>query len=443
MSTNRTHLNRTTCASRLQLLALSGLLLSSVATAGVENSEPVERIIARVGAYPIMISELAAQVQLTAMQTGFQPQSESELREFHEEILRQLVNDKLFLVAAQQDTSLRVTEDEVQEELDRQIDQISSRFPDEQRFLDALSAEGMTLRDLRRKFYPEVESRILKDKFIGRKLSSISVSRQEVTEFYEKFRDSIPDQPAAVRLAHVLLPFTPSAETLDSVRTLANTVRKSATGGADFDALALQYSAPPGGDLGWIKRDDVTEEFGSAAFALQPGQISGVVKSDVGFHLIEVTGRSADSARVSQIFFPTLATAADTVRAHRFADSLKGAIQAGDISFAEAAKEYSTDDQTRRTEGELGWFAYEELPIEFVGAVTPELQADNIVGPLTSNYGLHLVRIIEKQDAQTISLENNYDQLRELARRHKADQLITDFIEERKKDTYVEIRPLY
>ncbi|MFQ5607879.1 MAG: SurA N-terminal domain-containing protein, partial [Candidatus Zixiibacteriota bacterium] len=239
--------------------------------AGVEDAEPIERIVARVGNYPILVSELATQVQLLAMQSGFQSQDPDEINRFQEEVLRQLVNEKLFLIAAQQDTTLKVSAEEVEQALDKQIEQISGRFPTEQSFLDALAADGFTLRELRRKFYPEVESRLLKDRFIARKLSSINISRQEAREFYNEFRDSIPDQPAGVRLAHILLEFSSSRETIDSVKKVAAAVRKEVIGGKDFDRLVALNSAQPAGDLGYVRREEITPEFGNAAFALQVG----------------------------------------------------------------------------------------------------------------------------------------------------------------------------
>lgn len=420
-------------------------LAAPVAKAGIDEAEPLERIVARVGAYPILISELAAQVQLIAMQSGFQPQSESELREFQENVLRQLVNEKLFLVAAQQDTTLSVTSQEIEEQLDSQISQISSRFATEQEFLDALAQEGLTLRELRRKFYQEVENRLLKDRFIQRKLSGISVSRQEVNEFYEQYKDSIPNQPAAVRLAHILISYASSSETLDSVRELAMTVRRRALAepsGTSFDELAGEFSAQPAGDLGYVKRSDVTREFGDAAFKLQPGDISGIVQTPVGLHLLKATERAGDSVRVSQIFFPVIATASDTTAALARVDSLKTQIGSGEISFAEAAKEYSSDDETRRSEGELGWYAFEELPVEFAGKVLPDQAVDELVGPILSSYGVHLVRILEKREEQVVSLENSFDQIREIARRRKTDVKIEEWIEQQKENTYVEIRPV-
>ncbi len=409
--------------------------------AGIENADPLEKIVARVGNYPILISELANQVQLLAMQTGFKPTSQSDVSKFQEEVLQQLVNEKLFLIAAQQDTTLRVTEQEITRDLDRQIEQISGRFPDEESFLQALSSEGLTVRELRRKFYPEIENRLLKDKFVSRKLTSISVSRQEVTEFFNEFRDSIPDQPASIRIAHILLRVDASGVTADSVRDVARRIRKKAVAGARFDDLIATFSAPGGGDLGFLRREEVTPEFASAAFALRVGDISGAVRTGVGYHIFKCMARTDDSINVKQIFFPVNATPDDTLRTLRKTDSLMQELRNG-APFAEVAKEFSTDDDTRRTEGELGWYALSDLPEEFKGVLTEESSVGDIVGPAESAFGFHIIKVLEKRYAKEVSLENSYDQIRELARRRKTDELITDWVTKRKKDTFIEIRPI-
>ena len=97
------------------LWALCFLNVPRSAQGGIEDADPMERIVARVGSYPILISELASQVQIIAMQSGFKSNDTLEIRNFQKEVLQQLVNEKLFLIAAQQDTTLRVTEEEVRE----------------------------------------------------------------------------------------------------------------------------------------------------------------------------------------------------------------------------------------------------------------------------------------------------------------------------------------
>ncbi|MCH7879283.1 MAG: peptidylprolyl isomerase [candidate division Zixibacteria bacterium] len=125
----------------------------------------------------------------------------------------------------------------------------------------------------------------------------------------------------------------------------------------------------------------------------------------------------------------------------KLAQELKDSLDNG-ASFAELAKEYSNDDDTRRTEGRLGWYAYLNLPPEFQGVISPETAVGSIIGPLQSQFGLHLVKALEKQEESKISLENHYDEIREFARRRKTDRLIEEWVEQRKKDTYVEIRSI-
>ncbi len=423
------------------LAAIVVLSLPLITMAGIEKAEPLEKIVARVGNYPILVSELATQVQLLAMQTGFNPTTQAEVDKFQEEVLQQLVNEKLFLIAAQQDTTLRVSEQEITQDLDRQVEQISSRFPDEETFLKALAKEGLTVRELRRKFYPEIENRILKDKFVSRKLTSISVSRQEVTEFYNEYRDSIPNQPPSIRIAHILLRVEASDEEAKSVRDVARRIRKKAVAGDDFDNLINVYSAPGGGDLGYLRREEVTPEFASAAFALRVGDISGAVRTGVGYHIFKCIRRSGDSINVKQIFFPVASTLADTIRTRQLTDSLIQELKNG-ASFAEFAKEFSTDDDTRRTEGELGWYALNDLPEEFKEVLEGNSDVGSIVGPAESAFGFHTIKVLEKRDGRDVSLENSYDQIRELARRRETDMLITQWVEKRKKDTFIEIRPI-
>ncbi len=411
------------------------------ASAGIEAAQTLDKIVARVGEYPILLSELLSQAQVVAMQRGFRATDSAQVRAFHEEVLRGLINDRLYLTAAKEDTTILVGEDEINQELDRQIADIKSRFPDDAAFLGALAEENLTLRELRRRFYPDVQSRLMKQRFMSRKMASITVSRREVDEFFEKYRDSIPSQPAAARIAHTLLTFTPSKTTEDSVRQLAESARRDALKASDFTALAIARGGVGSGDLGYIRYNEVTPEFARAAFALGVGDISGVVRTANGFHVIKVTARNADSVRLSQILYPVLPASADSLLLLHLADSLIHAARGG-ASFAEIAKVYSADNDTRRTEGELGWFDYAQLPPEFQGWITDSVKVGDIIGPISSTYGIHIVKILETQKAEDITLDNHYDDIREMSRRHKAEEKLGKWIEEQKSKTSIQIFPI-
>lgn len=432
---------------RLDFIPSIIFFLASFIMASPENyaMEPVERIAAVVGNEPILTSELASEMQMSAIQRGIHPQTKEEISKFQSETLNQIISDKLFLMEAKKDTSIKITPDEIDQALEDHIKKVSSQFDSEDQFLAELGKEGLNLRSFKKRLRPEVENEMLKQKFISKKLSNISVSRQEVLEFYDKFKDSIPDQPEAVRLAHILITFQPSKGTEDSVLKKAESVRKMVVAGGDFAALAATYSsgsgALNGGDLGFVSRNDVVPEFARAAFNLSPGEISGVVKTQFGYHIIRCEELKGDKAHLRHILLEVHPTLADSALSYKLIDSLINDIKSGG-NFAELAKVFSADDDTRKQGGELGWFAKSDLPEEFVSAIDSLKNIGDIYGPVKSEYGLHILKLIDHQDARKFSFEQDFDRVKEMARQFKTSKFVDKWIEEIKAKTFIEIRPL-
>jgi len=431
---------------RLNLIPLI-IFLAPLLMASLESSalEPVERIAAVVGNEPILTSELAAEMQMSAIQRGIRPQTKEEINKFQSETLNQIISDRLFLVEAKKDTAIKVTPDEINQALEDHIKKVSSQFSSEDQFLAELGKEGLNLRSFKKRLHPEVENEMLKQKFISKKLSNISVSRQEVLEFYDKFKDSIPDQPEAVRLAHILITFQPSKRTEDSVLKKAEGIRKMAVAGGDFAALAATYSSGPGalngGDLGFVSRNDVVPEFARAAFNLSAGEISGVVKTQFGFHIIRCEEIKGDKTHLRHILLEVHPASADSTLSYNLIDSLINEIKTGG-NFAELAKVFSADDDTRKQGGELGWFAKSDLPAEFVSAIDSLGNIGDIYGPVNSEYGLHILKLIDHQEARKFSFDQDFDRVKEMARQFKTSKFIDKLVEEIKAKTFIEIRPL-
>ena len=199
-------------------IALFAVFMTLTGANTYAQREVVDKIVAVVGDQVILASELANQIQMIAFQSGKQPRTEKELVELQENILEQMVSDRLFLLAAKDDTSITVRDEEIEEMLDEQVARISQNFNSYDDFLAALAAEGLTVRDLKKQYRLDVQNQILKQRYIQKKLYSVSVSRHEVEQFYDVFKDSIPGQPEAVKLAHILLTFQASTEVEDSVK---------------------------------------------------------------------------------------------------------------------------------------------------------------------------------------------------------------------------------
>ncbi len=431
-------MNRFAIFGTLALVAV--ICLCGMAIAGPET---VDKIAVVVGDEVILTSELANQIQLAAFQMGKRPKTEEEIRVFQEQILEQMISDRLFLMEAKKDTSITIRRDEIERALQEHIARVRGNFDSEDEFLQALELEGMTLRDLERQYFEDTENNLLRQRFIQKKLHSVSISKYEVEQFYENFSDSIPSQPEGVKLAHILLTTRPNEAVEDSVRALAGDIRQRILDGADFATLAAQHSSfgagANGGDLGYISRDDVDPEFARPAFSLAEGDISGVIRTPFGYHVIKCEGKRGDRLRLRHVLLGVIPTAEDTAATLALADSLINEIRGGN-DFAELAKTFSTDDDSRVQGGELGWFALADLPEDFAPHVVGWTTADEVRGPIISKFGVHVLKLLEYQPEKKLALEDDYDRIKEMARQDKTGKMVDDWITEIKSRTYLDYR---
>ena len=432
-----------------RLALLLGLLFVTAQTATAqfaapkEKVETLDRIIAVVGDEAILASELGGQLQMYALQTGQEPKTQAEFDTLRAQILDQMITDRLFLFEARKDTSISIRPEEIQQALDEQVTRISSNFGSNDEFMAALAQEGLTIRDLKRKYRADVENQLLKQRFIQRKLYSVSVSRHEVEEFYNRYQDSIPTQPEGVKLAHILLTVKASPQIEDSVKALAASLRQQILDGADFASISARYSSfgagENGGDLGYMGRDEVVPEFSRAAFNLSVGDISGVIRTQFGYHVIKCEAKREERLKLRHILLGVIPSAADSVAVLELADSLLTELRQGG-DFAEMAKAFSNDNDTRAQGGELGWFATNQLPKDFADAVAGWKEPGEYRGPVNSQFGLHLLKLLDYQAAKKYALADDYDRIKELARQDKTGRIVDQWIAEIKERTYVEYR---
>ncbi len=420
------------------VLSILGILLIACPTWA--QRQTVDKIVAVVGDEVILASELASQVQLAILQSGQQPKSQAEVDTLKSQLLEQMISDRLFLIAAKKDTSIKVRDEEVDQALDDQVARVAKNFDTYDDFLTALSNEGLTLRDLKKKYRPEIENNLLKERYEQKQLYTVSVSKHEVEEFYQQNKDSIPNQPEAVKLAHILLAIEPSQHVEDSVKELATKLRQKVLDGADFATISSQYSSggagADGGELGYVSKEDMVPEFSRAAFNLSVGDISGVIRTQFGYHIIKNEGQKGDKLKLRHILLAVNPSPSDSERVLQLADSLLQAARNGG-DFAQMAKIFSADSQTRAEGGELGWFAVNQLPAEFADTVKGWTTPGTYRGPVQTKYGLHILKLVDYQPAKVYTLPDDFDQIKELARQDKTGKMVQKWIEQLKEKTYI------
>ena len=184
-----------------------------------------------------------------------------------------------------------------QKEIEAQVTALKGRFPSEVEFKNALSTMNLTEADLRFQFERDLAIRKLLDDQIGDK---VAVSEKESKAYYDNNLESFK-KPEQVRASHILIKVDPGAEEAKKAeaRTKIESVQAKLKKGEDFGALAKEYSegpsGPKGGDLGFFGRGQMVKPFEETAFSMKPGQVSGMVETRFGYHLIMVTERTPES----------------------------------------------------------------------------------------------------------------------------------------------------
>ena len=239
-----------------------------------------------------------------------------------------MVSEKLVLAQSLID-SVEVTDDEVTRALDQQIANFVRQVGSEQRVEQMY---GKSISRIKRDYRSEIKNQLLVQKMRQQREASITVTHREVEDFFVTFKDSLPQVPEEFELSHIYIVPKPDTAVEAKTRKAMQTVLDSIHAGGDFADFAKRYSTDPGsaasgGDLGWEKRGVFVREFEETVFGLKEGDVSNIVKTQFGFHIIQLLGRRGESVHARHILMkidkgPASDSAAvDTLRTVRAAST--------------------------------------------------------------------------------------------------------------------------
>ena len=399
----------------------------------------VDRIVAVVDKEIITESELSERVTFLAAQNRIDP-NQTGLRM---QVLDGLVSEKLVLAQALID-SVEVTDDEVTRALDQQIANFVRQVGSEQRVEQMY---GKSISRIKRDYRAEIKNQLLVQKVRQQREASISVTHREVEDFFVSFKDSLPQVPEEFGLSHIYIVPKPDTAVEGKTRMVMQSILDSIQAGGDFAIFAKRYSTDPGsaasgGDLGWEKRGVFVREFEETVFGLKEGEVSHIVKTQFGFHIIQLLGRRGESVHARHILMkidkgPASDSAAvDTLRGIR-QWALKG------VSFAELASKYTEDEDTKTIGGDLGTLTADQLQPDFAGQIK-EMKEGEISEPLRtvvgSSYGFHIIWMRKRTAPHAINLHDDFRRIEQLALYMKRNKQNAEWIDELKKTIYVDIR---
>jgi peptidyl-prolyl cis-trans isomerase SurA len=390
-------------------------------------------------------SELLERVAVAERQLKRQNTPIPEPRVLERQVLERLIIEKAQLQMAKE-TGLRV--DEVQ--LDRALSKIAENNKMTlATFRQALEKDGVKFD----RFREEIRNEILLTRLREREVDDkIQISDSEIDLYIaESQGPGAPVGDVEYNIAHVLirLPEQATPESIQTARAKAEKVIAEARAGADFAKLAASYSDAPdalaGGQMGWRPHDRLPELFASALKDLRPGEVSPVLRSPAGFHVLKLIERRGGASALSgapvrqtharHILIKTNEVVSESDARRRLADLRERIVNGAD--FAELARLQSEDSSASRG-GDLDWVYPGDTVPEFERAMD-ELKPGQISQPVKSPFGYHLIQVLERRVAD-VSSERRRMQARLALRDRRADEAFQDWLRQLRDRTYVEIR---
>ncbi len=434
-------------SSRILLaLALAAPAAALAQTPQAPSAQPgeqlVDRVVATVGDTVLLYSDV--QVDLEAMQARGRPLP-TDPEEFAR-LVRQLVEqriDDLVLIQAARASGVIVLESEVQPEVDKAVADVRQNFPSEEAMNEALARSGRTMAQYRQALTQQYMDQRLIQRFVGQRLSKLprhAVTDQEVREAFERQREQLQPRAASVSFQQVVVTAAPTDSARAAARRLADEVLAKARAGEDFEGLARRYSQDQGskergGDLGWFRQGTMVRPFEDAAYAMRPGEISPVIESEFGFHVIKLERIRGGERQARHVLIKPEVTESDVARARARADSVATAVRAG-ADLAALSVAYGTDPDERIVRRAPS----DQLPPGYSIAVTG-VGPGQVAGPFqveNPRRGTEFVvlRLTERQEAGPPELEDWRERIRNSLQEQKQ---IGGMLAELRRDTHIAV----
>lgn len=413
----------------------------------------IDKTVALVGNSMILLSQIESEVRMMQFQ-GYV--SDRDLRC---EVLENMMVSKLFYTQAQLD-SLAVNPDMVEASLNERVDNILSELGGEAEVEKYFGKPLHMLREEWRDVFVEQNLAQEMQREVAGKVSE--VTPKEVQQYYRRTsKDSLPVIPTQYQYSQIVL--YPNVERAAmAVRERLLEFRQRILDGEKFSLLATLYSEDPGsamkgGELGMASRTIFWPAFSDAAMALKEGQVSPIVETPDGFHLIQMIRKDGDMFNARHILLKPRYTAEDRDSAFIRLDSIRNVILADSITFQQGAWKFSEDTKSRTNGGLVAdpstgapFFDVDNLkPADF--KVLQNMKEGEISAPFESvddegrsgNTVYKIVRLEKIRPSHTATVEEDFNVLLDITTSNKAMEAIEKFIKEKQQTTYIVIDPMF
>lgn len=408
----------------------------------------LDKIIAKVDNYYILRSE----VENLLVRSQQQGQAIDKCQ-----ALESLAVQKLLVAKAEID-SVIVEPVMVENQLDSRMAEMVRIYGNEQNIVEQFNKSLETLKSEVRK---QVSEQLTAQQMQETITEGLTVTPHEVKKFINTIpKDSLPTIPSEVEVGQLVRLAKLTVSQKDELIDRLNDIKKRIEAGEKFEKLAEEYSEDQGsktygGDLGWAKRGQMVPEFEATAMRLEPNELSEVVESDFGFHLIQLLEIRGQEYHARHILLRPEYSRLDMTDATNFLDSLRNFIVMDSIKFENAVSQFSEDENSKYTGGSLTdpntgsnkmaldlsmepnlYFTVDTMK---VGSITKPLPYRSPDGKT----GMRLLYLKKKYSPHTINIKDDYEKIREFALMNKRNVEIEKWFGDAIKEVYIKIDPDY
>ena len=409
------------------------------------QSQIVDKIVVKIGDEIILNSDIEGQY-VQYLNQGYIDKGNLKC-----DILQEMMYQKLLCHHAKID-SLVVSSDDVNKELDNRLNPLIRQLGSELAVAEYF--EGKSLTEIKKDFFDVFKEQLLSQRMQSKITSSVSVTPEEVKIFFNDLvnNDQVPVMPTRVELSQIVKVPEITVEEKSRVRKKLISFRNRINNGEDLGTLASLYSddtesAKNNGEIGFVSRGDLVPEFESVAFSLQTGEVSELVETKYGFHILEVIDRRGESINIRHILLKpqVLSSALKDSRLELLEH--RNSIVNSSLDFSLCARDFS-DHPSANNSGVIinpangsSYFIMDELPPDLRFEIIKMNEGDiSQVLEFTNEDGkksYRIVKVIKKIDEHQANLENDFNTIYDLSLNNKKQLLIDDWIEMKKDITYI------
>ncbi len=438
---------------KVTVIQLTGILalIMLVNTFVTAQDKVVDQIVAIVGGNIILKSDIER------MNMDQQAQGITSEGDMKCEILENFLIDKLLIAEAELDTLIEVTPNEVNQQMDRQLQMYISYMGSEKAVEDYFKK---SIVEIKSEMQDNIRNQLLSQKMREKIVKDVEVTPSEVRYYYRNLpKEEIPIVPTEYEYQQITIQPQISLGEENSVKARLRELKKRIEDGASFATMAVLYSedgsAKDGGVIGYKGRAELDPAYAAAAFNLKGDKISNVVKSEFGYHIIQLVDRKGDKVNTRHILLRPKVSIEAKEQAYNRLDSLANMIRTDQISFEQAAMMFSSDNNSRNNGGVVinpntmsSRFSVEQLDPD-VSKVVTKMEINEISKPFEtinqeSQQTIYkIIKLTKKIDNHKANLQEDYQQLADAYLAKKKEEVFNKWVTERQEETYIRIDPTY